>query len=106
MSGNLVSQITNIEFQDNIGIQINFTGSAVGTFNVQISSDYKQDSQGVVQNAGNWISLVLNPAPVAAGSANQIFIDMNQLSAPWIRLIYTASSSTGVLNAFISAKVC
>lgn len=104
MSGNLTSIVTNIEFLDNIGVQLNFTGTPVGTFAVQVSADYNQDSQGNVTNAGNWISLTLNPNPSAGGSANLIYIDINQLSAPWIRTTYTAGSSTGVLNAFICGK--
>lgn len=105
MSGNLMSSVTNIEYMDNIGIQLNFTGTPTGTFAVQVSIDYVQDAQGNVTNAGNWIALSLTPAPTAAGSANQIYIDINQLSAPWIRTIYTAGSSTGTLNAFVTAKM-
>lgn len=104
MTGNLASAATNIEFMDNIGVQLNFTTSnAVGTFNVQVSMDYNQIN-GVVVNAGNWVNLALSPSPVAASANNQIYIDLNQLSAPWIRTIYTAGSGTGLLDGFICGK--
>jgi hypothetical protein len=103
MAGNLTSAVTNIEFLDNIGVQFNFTGTPTGTFQVQVSADYSQDQQGNVLNAGNWIGL-LSVLPTASGSADSAYVDLNQLSAPWIRAIYTRTSGTGTLNAYIVAK--
>lgn len=105
MATNLVSPVTQIEFMDNIGVQLNFTTSdAVGTFNVQVSMDHTQDQYGNVTNAGNWINLALSPSPVAASADNQIFIDLNQLSAPYLRVIYTRVSGSGTLNGYICGK--
>lgn len=105
MSGNLTSKVTNINYLDNIGVQLNMSGSPTGTFQIQVSADYAQDEFGNVQNAGNWVPLVLTPAPiVTAGSPSFIYIDLNQLSSPWIRTVYTAGSGSGTLNAFITAK--
>lgn len=103
----ITSSVSNIQNLDNIGIQLNFTGTPNGTFFVQVSADYAQQVMGgvaVVTNAGNWITVTLPTTPVASGSANQIYIDLNQLSAPWIRVQYTNTSGTGTLNAFITAK--
>lgn len=104
MSGNITSPATNIEFLDNIGIQFNFTGSPVGTFAVQVSADHVQDFQGNVIVAGNWVSIPLSPSPAATGSANQIYVDLNQLSAPYVRFTYTFTSGTGFLNSYIVGK--
>lgn len=104
MSGNITSAVTNIQFLDNIGIQLNFTGTPTGTFAIQVSADHVQDSQGAVSVPGNWIALTLSPSPAATGSANQIYIDLNQLSAPYVQVVYTPASSTGVLNSFIVGK--
>lgn len=104
MSGDLVSAVTNIQFLDDIGVQLNFTGDAVGDFFVEISIDYAQDSQGVVTNPGHWVAITLSPAPVASGADDQIFIDIQQISAPWIRVSYASSSGSGVLNGFLCAK--
>lgn len=104
MSGNLTSAVTNIEFLDNIGFQFNFTGSPTGTVNAQVSADYAQDQFGNVLNAGNWVSLLTSP-PSTGGTSGSIYLDLNQLSAPWIRGIYMFASGTGTLTAFITAKM-
>lgn len=104
MSGNVTSAISNIQFLDNIGFQLHFTGTPTGTFSVEISANYAQDSQGVVTNVGNWVALNLSSSPAASGAAGDIYLDLNQLSAPWIRVKYTFASGTGTLNGWIAAK--
>lgn len=104
MSGDVTSSVTNIEFIDNVGVQLNFTGTPTGTFKIQVSADYKQNSQGVVTNAGNWIDLSFSTTPSASGSASQIYIDMTQLSAPYIRVKYVRASGSGTLNGYIVGK--
>lgn len=100
----LTSPVVNIRFLDNIGVQLHFTGTPTGTFQVQVSGDHEQDPQGVVTVPGNWISIVLSPVPVAAGAPDDIYIDLNQLSAPWMRVLYTNSAGVGVLTGFATAK--
>lgn len=106
----LTSPVTNIQFLDNIGIQINYSGSPVGKFNVQVSADYAQDSQGNVTNAGNWasISFLVFSGSITdisvPGSTSPIYLDITQISAPWIRVIYTKTSGTGTANVFLTAK--
>lgn len=104
MSSSITSAATNIQFLDNIGVQLHFTGSPTGTFSVQVSLNHKQDSQGVVSVPGDWVSIVLSPAPVAAGSADDIYIDINQISSPWLRVVYTRSSGSGTLQGYVGAK--
>lgn len=105
MATNITSPVTNVQFLDNICIQLNFTGTPTGTFSVEVSIDHEQDSQGAIIQAGNWVALPLDPTPVAAGAADQIILDLNQISQPWIRVIYTATSGTGSLDMIISAKM-
>lgn len=104
MTGNITSAATAIHFLDDIGVQFNFTGAPVGTFQVQVSIDYMQDQEGNIQNPGNWIPITLTPTPVAAGVPGQIYIDLNMLSSPWIRVAYVFTSGSGTLNAFITGK--
>lgn len=113
-SASLTSSVTSIQYLDNVGFQFNFSGSSVGTFQVQVSADYYQDTEGNVVTAGNWIPVTLTyllagtvtvstTVPTSVGSP--IYLDLNQLSAPWIRAVYTKASGTGILNAFVTAKV-
>jgi hypothetical protein len=100
----ITSNALNIRFLDNIGVQFNFTGTPTGTFQVLVSADHEQDPEGNVTVPGTFIPVTLSPAPVASGSAGQIYIDLNQLSAPWLEVSYTNASGVGVLNAFATAK--
>lgn len=100
----ITSSVTTIQYLDNIGVQLNFSGSPVGTFAIQVSADYKQDANGNVMNAGNWIPVTLSPAPVASGSPGQIYLDLNQLSSPYLRVVYTKTSGTGTLQGYVTGK--
>lgn len=106
MGASLTSTVTNIQYLDNVGVQLNFTTSdAVGTFQVQVSMDYSQDAAGNVLNAGNWVTLTLNPSPTSASATDHIYIDINQVSAPYMRVTYTRTSGTGTLTAYITGKM-
>lgn len=104
MAASVTSSIAPIQEQDNIGVQLHWTGSPVGAFTIEVSMDHKQDSQGNVQVAGNWISLTLDPTITASGSGDDAYIDLNQLSAPYVRVVYTRTSGTGSLTAYITGK--
>lgn len=97
---------TNIEIMDNISYQMNATTSdAVGTFTVEVSDDYNQDSNGNIISAGNWIALPVSVAMTLSGSSDTIMFDGNQISHPWIRLTYTRTSGTGTVTAYVSGKM-
>lgn len=104
MGTDLTSAVVEVKYQDNVGIQLHWTGSPVGDFSVEVSSDYKEDTNGNVENAGHWIALPLSPAITAAGSADDAYIDINQTSAQYIRVMYARTSGTGVLTAIIVGK--
>lgn len=104
MASAITSQVGRIQFLDNIGLQFNFTGTPTGTFAVQVSIDHEEDNLGNVIVAGNWIPLTFSSSPIASGAAGTIYIDLNQLSAPWIRVVYTPTSGAGSLNAFLCGK--
>lgn len=102
----VVSTITTIEYQDNIGIQVNITsGSASGTFDVAISGDHFEVN-GNVTVAGTFVTLgTPYQAVVTSGSPSTIYFDLNQLSAPYIRLLWTKTSGSGAFDAFIVGKM-
>lgn len=109
----VISSVTDIQFLDNIGIQLNWTGAPVGNFAIQVSADHNQDMNGNVVVAGNWSPILVTywtgsasatgvSIPTTVGSP--IYVDLNQLSSPYIRVVYTRTSGTGTLNSFITAK--
>lgn len=109
----ITSSTTDIQFLDNIGIQLNWTGAPVGNFQVQVSADHNQDLSGNVSSSGNWIPVIVSywtgsavatgvSIPTSVGSP--IYLDLNQLSSPYIRIVYARTSGSGTLNAFITAK--
>lgn len=97
---------TNIEIMDNVSYQMNVTTSdANGTFTVEVSDDYNQDSQGNIISAGNWIALPVSVAMTLTGVNDTIMFDGNQISHPWIRLTYTRASGTGTVTAYVTGKM-
>ncbi len=110
----LTSSITAIEFLDNLSYQFDWTSSPVGTFSVEISNNYNQDSQGNVLVTGTWVPVMLTyytggvwvtSPTVSTSVGTPIYIDITQTSAPWIRCKYTNASGSGVLNVTISGKM-
>lgn len=93
MAGNLTSTVTDIRYLDDVAVQLVWTGTPTGTFQIQGSLDQV-----------TWNSLSLTPAPAAAGAAGTYLIDLEGLSFPYIRTTYIASSGTGTLNVLVSGK--
>jgi len=104
MSGSLTSQVVEVKNQDNVGFQLHWTGTPTGTFSFQVSSDYFQDINGNVVNAGHWITLPVTPAITASGSGDDAYVDLVQISAMYARVVYTSSSGAGTLDAIAVAK--
>lgn len=104
MGADATSLVVPVAYQDNIGFQLDWTGAPVGDFEFQISIDHLQDAQGVVTHEGNWITVPVTPTITAAGVADQAFVDLNQMSATYVRVVYSRTSGTGTLNGFAVAK--
>lgn len=101
----ITSNVVEIQYLDNVFLQLNSSGTPNGTFDVQVSSDHVEDIEGNVIVAGNWISLVLSPSPVLIGAPLNIGIDLNQLGASYLRVQYTNTSGSGIVNGFVSGKM-
>lgn len=99
----ITSSVTDIRYLDNVSIQCIFTGTPTGSFALEGSLDYLRVNAQVT-NSGTWTPITLSSTPAASGSAGNILLDLNQLSFPYIRIVYTKSSGTGVLNVYISGK--
>lgn len=96
MAATITSDAVLLEWEDNIGIQAVWTGSPVGTLDVQVSLD--------PTNLG-WQSVPFTPTPTApSGSAGSDWFEINQSPAGYVRLVYTRTSGTGALSAKIALK--
>lgn len=92
----LTSSTWNILGFNGIGLEFFFTGTPTGTFAVNVSMD--------PTNSSLWVPLTLSSSPVASGSAGQIFINLADIKAPYMQIVYTRSSGSGTLNIMGSAK--
>jgi hypothetical protein len=105
MTTQVISKVTVIDNLSMLSYDISWTGAPVGTFTVQVSNTYTQNADGTVANPGNWTSLILSVVPMASGTPNSGFIDIDATGAYAVRLVYNPTSGTGTLNATLNAKV-
>ena len=95
----------NLQYWDNCGIQLIWTGSdPLGTITVGVSLNYNPVTQ-----SGTWTTLQItqgtNLTVTPNGVAGNAYLDLNQLSTPWILVQYTtAANSSGNLTAIIGGK--
>ena len=92
MSGDITSASTNILHTDRVGYQLVWTGTPEGTFSVEVSNDEV-----------TWAELTLSASINGGGAADNAFIDI-ETAAKYVRCKWTNSSSTGTLQAHITAK--
>lgn len=90
----VTSSVTNIQNLDDIGIQVAWTSTAVGVIEVQCSVD------NVTFYALTFDPVLTQPA----GSAGGYLIDLQQVPFLWLRVQYTNSAGSGVLNVGICGK--
>jgi hypothetical protein len=95
MASNIIGTSIPIQYLDNVGVQLVWSGSnPIGSIVIQVSLDNS-----------TWISI---PATSVSpgGTPGNAYIDLNQLSAPHVRVAYTtAGGSVGNLTATIGAKM-
>ena len=102
MSGNLTSKAIPLQFEDNVGLQFVWTGSPVGTIQVQVTLD---DPTGAVVN---WTTIpasaFVGTYPVPGTTTSPAYLDMALLSAAYMQVTYTATSGSGSLSIKAVAK--
>ena len=88
----IYSQIIDISLYDNVGLEVTWTGTPTGTFNVYVS------------NSGiNFYYLTIGQTQ-PAGAAGGYFINIQQLAAKYFLLEYTNSSGSGSLTVYGQIK--
>jgi hypothetical protein len=112
MSGNITSLPTILQSISGVSYEISWSGtSPTGTLSVQISNSYSVNPNGSVNNAGTWTTVYLDeggtPTMTIAisGNTGSAFIDPIETDGYAIRLIYTAASGSGTMQAYICGKV-
>lgn len=102
MSGNIISAPAMLVVQMfGDAIQLVWTGTPTGTFSVQYSCDVGIDQFG--DGVVNWSTHPTSILPIVATDGNWIF-NCVWLNVKWVRLLYTATSGTGILNARFNLK--
>jgi hypothetical protein len=95
------SSPTTINFLDNAGIQIFWTGNPVGEFKVFVSNDKLQGNELPT----NWSELDFGTSILIDSSNSDILINMNQLPFSYLAVSYEAASGSGVITANLTTKM-
>lgn len=105
-SADIVSRVSIIKKISMLSYDISWAGTTpVGTLSVEVSNTYSQNSDGSVRNPGSWTALPLSTSTDVSGDTGTGFIDIDALGAYAIRLRYTFTSGTGLIQATIAGKV-
>lgn len=105
MSSAVESLVTSVGQLSKIGYNLEWTGNAVGEFDVQVCNDAEFDGAGAyIAGSGSWVSLPLTPAIGPAGTGDFAFADVAPTAAAFIRIVFQRDSGSGTLNAQISGK--
>lgn len=101
MTGNLVSSVTGASYQDNIGLQIQWTSAnAIGYISIQASINYNP-----VTSSGDFYELTFDPVLQQPNSdSDGYLVNLNQLPFNFYRVNYVATSGTGTLNVWVTSK--
>lgn len=99
VSANVSSLVSDIFNKDNIIYQYSWSGTLVGTVNVQVSQDYD-----FITGAGTWINVILpSGANITSGSDTGV-IELNQLSSKFIKTNFVWTSGSGTLTIKVVGK--
>lgn len=90
LSADFISKEVEILHVDRVGIELVWTGTPTGPFEIQVSNS------GV-----NWTTV--DSSIAAAASADFGFVDL-ETAAKFIRVFFDRTSGTGTLTAYLTAK--
>jgi hypothetical protein len=104
--GSVTSVAQNVKYKDSVAYQFNWTGNPTGAILIQGSLDYNPgapQSDGTA-NAGNWNTLPTILSPQVTVGSQTALGTVQQCPTPWVRVLYTNSSGSGVMSVYHSAK--
>lgn len=91
MSSDVTSEVVNVEYMDNVGIQAVYSGSPVGDLKIEVSQDET-----------NWDELTSVTVNISAAGSSTI--NLNQVPFAYIRVFYDSTSGSGSLTVTLTAK--
>ena len=95
LTSSFESEPLDIQYMDNIGVQINWDSSdGYGTFNIEVSLDKEI-----------WNALPLSSFIQVNLSPGTAYVDLNQLSAVYLRVAYSRQSGSGFVDVWTTAKI-
>lgn len=101
LATNQTSSAYNVKNQDKAFVVVKWSGtSPVGTLTVQA-----RDRKETIGPDSDWVTLDFGSAISISGASGNHQLVFNELPFTDIRLVYTATSGTGTLDAWISSKV-
>lgn len=101
MAGDITSAVTDVQYQDNVGIIVAWTGTApLGELQVEVANDVYNDPDAIV-----WDALDFGSTISVAGNTGQHSLNIQSLPYTKIRLKYVRTSGTGTINAILTSKV-
>lgn len=104
-SASITSEVTIVQKLTMISYDISWSGSSpIGLIVVQLSNTYSINADGSVRSAGNWTNLPLTLSNVT-GNTGVGFIEVPDDCAYAMRLLYTRTSGSGTMQAFVNGKV-
>jgi hypothetical protein len=90
----IYTQIVDISRGDNVGVEINYSGTATGTIQVMCSN-----------SGANFYALTFSPVLTQpAGASGGYLINLQQLPFKYFFLQYTNASGSGTLTAYTQIK--
>ena len=91
-SGNVASDIVNIERAKTIGLDIEFdeTSSLLGTLYIEVCNDINRATP-------NWVPVTLNTGATSVAVSGDLndFYNLSNLGANYLRVLYAPTSGTG-----------
>jgi len=108
MAASITSDVLPMQYMDNIGIQLDWTGSPVGTIEVQVSLNHQVNPDGSTRTAGTWVTLpsasFTGTYPIPGTTSSPAYLDLPLLSAAFLRVVYNRTSGSGTLNVIAVGK--
>lgn len=98
MAANYTSPTIDVNQVYGLSFQAVFTGSPVGSFKLQVSSQDVPSTGDVTE----WSDVADSETAISA--AGNVFYNVTDVFFHWVRIVYTFSSGTGSLNISYMAK--